>query len=839
MQNELVLAALKTATDHLTQGGTFCTKVYRSTDYNALMWVFQQLFEEVQAMKPNSSRSQSSEIFIICLRYTAPRSIDAKLLDPNHVFKEVKDPGLQKVDVMHKKYDKLNKRHRTGYDDAVGVLLSSKATVTDYVYSKDPIRLLTDHNELFFSAACEQFGHHPATTDEVRLCFTDLRVLAKLDFKKLLKWRDIMKESFPLKKKSDGDGDDEGIRAPTSAKGDGALDLDEELARLTSSVDVAARREQKKLRQKAAKERQRQALGINNNAFADSHDMELFSLSGIHRSTELDAVHDVDFDDDNDDINRNKESLMRHYRELEDLKQSRDASSIFVDGGAEDLEAELEDQYKRFVAGKRMASEQSLSEEALLRKDQQEETALDGRTKSAKAARLARSSDSLLASRNVHDLERGSLPEELAMYVDVLSGKHTSKKRARSQNDAADNDDSSDDDDDDEEDDGESNPLVTRRSRDSGGVGSAKWFAHPIFNESVFSGDDDNTNGRLSAAASSAIASMPTTDKEKRKEKRKKAVERQERREHRREDKNRPDADNGVFDVIIRESSNSRGDADDDGGEDDLPADVLEHRELIKRGMGAALHDDSTNAKKRKRANGATPGATDVEVVPRGVASASQGQVAAEDGDDADGTIDAADDRLYDSDHEEYDAHDRAMTLALGTLMLRRSKQKALVDASYNRFSWNDSKELPTWFVDDEMKHNKPQLPIPEALMNQIKSRFQLTGTKEIKKVAEARARKRKRALVQLKKAKKQATVMAENSELSEKQKLKAISKAMRTSKVDKPNKVYVVAHKTKGGAVSTSAGAGKGKLHFVDGRMKKDKRALKKKQKGGKKRKH
>jgi AdoMet-dependent rRNA methyltransferase SPB1 len=175
------------------------------------------------------------------------------------------------------------------------------------------------------------------------------------------------------------------------------------------------------------------------------------------------------------------------------------------------------------------------------------------------------------------------------------------------------------------------------------------------------------------------------------------------------------------------------------------------------------------------------------------------------------------------------------MTLALGTLMLRRSKQKALVDASYNRFSWNDSKDLPTWFVDDEMKHNKPQLPVPDALMNQIKSRFQLTGTKEIKKVAEARARKRKRALTQLKKAKKQATVMAENSELSEKQKLKAISKAMRTSKVDKPGKVYVVAHKTKAGSVGTSTGAKKGKLKFVDARMRKDTR---KQQKGGKKRK-
>jgi AdoMet-dependent rRNA methyltransferase SPB1 len=52
--------------------------------------------------------------------------------------------------------------------------------------------------------------------------------------------------------------------------------------------------------------------------------------------------------------------------------------------------------------------------------------------------------------------------------------------------------------------------------------------------------------------------------------------------------------------------------------------------------------------------------------------------------------------------------------------MLRRSREKALVDASYNRFTWNDAKDLPTWFLDDEMKHNKPQLPVPEALLEQV-----------------------------------------------------------------------------------------------------------------------
>ena len=67
-------------------------------------------------------------------------------------------------------------------------------------------------------------------------------------------------------------------------------------------------------------------------------------------------------------------------------------------------------------------------------------------------------------------------------------------------------------------------------------------------------------------------------------------------------------------------------------------------------------------------------------------------------------------------------------------------------------------------------------LTLYPTLLLQIKSRFQKTGTKEIKKVAEARMRKRKRATLKLKAAKKQATVMAESNEISERQKLKVRS---------------------------------------------------------------
>jgi len=72
-----------------------------------------------------------------------------------------------------------------------------------------------------------------------------------------------------------------------------------------------------------------------------------------------------------------------------------------------------------------------------------------------------------------------------------------------------------------------------------------------------------------------------------------------------------------------------------------------------------------------------------------------------------------ADSRLDGEDFDGMDSDEVAETRALAKRMLRKKERESIIDGSYNRYSNMDPIEaLPDWFLEDESRHYRPNIPI-------------------------------------------------------------------------------------------------------------------------------
>ncbi|CZT03228.1 probable SPB1-required for ribosome synthesis, putative methylase [Rhynchosporium agropyri] len=388
-QAELALQAMKLATEFLVEGGTFVTKVFRSKDYNSLLWVFNQLFTKVEATKPPSSRNVSAEIFVVCQGFKAPKRIDPKFLDPKFVFADLADPTPNNEAKVFN--PEIKKRKRDGYEEG-NYTQFKEVTASEFIQTTDPIAILGGMNKLSFEqppngdVALAAIDKLPETTEDIRISCADIRVLGRKEFRALLKWRLKVREKFGLvTKKSKAPADEEVAEIEPM---DEELKIQEELQALSEKESGKRKRDRRRENEKKQREIVRMQLHmtvpteIGMEQAGPNGEGSMFGLKAIDKSgsvnkiakgkmailTEADHRKDLDSgfggwetesesDDEEDKLDRELDSLYDQYQE-----RKSDTDAKFR---AKKARKEHEDgDWEGFSAGEEASDDDKLEEDS-------------------------------------------------------------------------------------------------------------------------------------------------------------------------------------------------------------------------------------------------------------------------------------------------------------------------------------------------------------------------------------------------------------------------------------------------------------------------------------------
>ena len=166
------------------------------------------------------------------------------------------------------------------------------------------------------------------------------------------------------------------------------------------------------------------------------------------------------------------------------------------------------------------------------------------------------------------------------------------------------------------------------------------------------------------------------------------------------------------------------------------------------------------------------------------------------------------------------------MTLAQQIASGEKSKHD-LMDEGFNKYAFQDRDGLPEWFLDDEGRHSKPHRPITAAGAAAIKEKLRALNARPIKKVREAKDRKKFKAAQRLEKLRKKSALVADEEGVTEKEKANSIANLMSKAAKKKPRQqVKLVVARGGNRGISGRPRGVKGKYKIVDARLKKDVRA-------------
>ena len=714
-QAELVLQSLRLATDFLAQGGTFVTKIFRSKDYNSLLWVFNQVFTKVEATKPPSSRNVSAEIFVVCRGYKAPKHLDPKFLDPRSVFAELADPTPNNEAKVFK--PEVKKRKREGYEEG-DYTQFKEAPVSEFIQTVDPIAMLGSLNKLSFNQkpngdiALATIDKLPETTQEIRECCADLKVLGRADFKRLLKWRLTVREIF-------------GFPSKKTAKEEAAED--EEVAEVEPmDEELKMQGELQKLKDQDSKQRKKERRRENERKQKEIVRMQMHMTTPMEIGMEQTGPNgeDVMFTlrtvDKAGGVGKIAKGRMATIVQEEKPQEPSD-EGVDTDDEEDLLERELDSMYDQY---------------------QERKSATDAKYRAKKA-------------RKEH--EDGEW--------------HGFSDKEESSDDVVEDDASEPSD----EEDGPKS-LVTDLDLGNRGQGGLTKRAARFFDQDIFRGIDGL-------------------------------------------DGLEEDEDSGI-DVDETETAVEKPSK--------VALEKLAKPEKSEApGKGLRTTDESTESKSIAQKSKNAP------TIPQGDTN-SEAEWSEEDEDDfevvkRDETSWGEDEIPMKNGRPDIDIITaEAMTLAQQLASGQKTKHD-LLDDGFNKYSLRDVDGLPDWFLDDENRHSKPHRPITAAAAAAIKEKLRALNARPIKKVREAKDRKKFKAAQRLEKLKKKSALLADEEGMTEKEKAQSIARLMSRAAKKKPKqKVTVVVARGGNAGLKGRPRGTKGKYKMVDSRMKKDVRAEK-----------
>lgn len=696
-QAHLTLMALRLACDFLARGGCFITKVFRSRDYQPLLWIFQQLFRHVQATKPQASRHESAEIFVVCQGFLAPDKVDSKFFDPKFAFKEVEVQAKTVTELVTKKKPKAE-----GYAEG-DLTLYHRTSVTDFLRAANPVDFLSKASEI--SLDDEDMARHPATTEDIRVCCQDIKVLGRKELRSLLNWRTKLRRYVAKKLKeqakaldislSSGEEEEEGeeestagaVRQPSKEEEE-EEELNRTLAEMKAQEVAELKRKKKKLLREQRKQRERVELKMDlpGVSIADEGETGMFSLRTIRGHQLLEEVTQGDMSAADTFLS----DLPRDDIYISDAEDDDDAS----------LDSDLDPEELAGVAGPR-----SLKDPKRVRfaeaddKEEEEENPLLVPLEE-KAVLQEEQANLWFSKDGFHGIEDDA---DEALEISQAQLLYESRRKGQPQRQPSPPPPSS---------------LKTERKPPQCQDGAPKEAEAP-------SGTKGATGPGGQERDDSSDSDSSSEDEESWEP------------HHRKKRSREPKSDDDGFEIVPIE-------------------DPLKHRILDPEG------------------------------------------------------------------------------LALGAIIASSKKAKRdLIDNSFSRYTFNEEEgELPEWFVQEEKQHRIRQLPIDKKEVEHYRKRWREINARPIKKVAEAKARKKRRMLKKLEQTKKKAEAVVNTVDISEREKVAQLRSLYKKAGLGKEKRqvTYVVAKKGVGRKVRRPAGV-RGHFKVVDSRMKKDQRAQQRKE--------